>query len=229
MQQNLIERLGVGYCQEMMVGAAIRYNGEMHVIHSFGDSSVWLTKRDERGRNVGEGVSVPFSYFASWRQLASPTLGYRTAGNGAVLMFLHKMPTTQRGLHSGDLRAVVHDCTFEAHSAVTQSTAAMTAWKQKHRIAPADYTDSGHLMLWLAFNPDFVPFSKGVADVLNGDRLSFAMSEYFAVAPAFSEKAELEILYRNRVIGKVAASGKTSLNVSNKIINELWEKEMNRG
>lgn len=227
---SLVQQLGVAYCNELMAGAHIMHDGAPHQVCGFDEEpgTVTLQRVDIHGR-YGERILVPQAVLGTWDAFRFPTLGYREYMDGALLMYLVRRPSVRRGLHLADLRHNLHDASSHLHHILRDSNDSYSKWRGKWGYSPVEYTQGTAGKMWHCFMPTFTPLSKGLPLVLGGERPAFAMSAEFAVGPDPRKDSGLEILYRQRPIGSISDSGKISLNISNKTINELWEEESSRG
>lgn len=228
---SLIRELGIPYCNELMVGTYFMYKGTPHQLGSISENNATvalypLTINGDHRDIVTEGLDI----IPSWDALKYPSLGYREGMDGAMLFYLVRRPSVRRGLHLTDLRSSLHECSGHLHHFLRNSEkGTWNKWRQRWAFTPHEYVVGTAGKMWHAFMPSYTPFKKGLPLVLSGERPAFAMSAEFAVAPSPRNASGLEILYRQRVIGSVTDDGKISLNISNKLINGLWEEESNRG
>jgi hypothetical protein len=209
-EKNLIQRLGADYCSQRMQGTLFLYNGDVHEFEYVNDNGKTITAQRHTGTPETSQTEVvnniPADLFMGWKSLSWPTLGYRQAAGGQVLLTVGRRGSVQRGLHRSTLYVQVHPVTHAA--------------EREFGLDWRFFTQRAPLML-MTMKPTFTPFAEGLAAIMKGTIPSFAVSADFAVAPA--EQVEfLEILFRGRRVGEVDASGNVSITAAG--ILPSWNK-----
>lgn len=210
---NLIESLGADYCNQRVSGALFLYKGDAHMFQEVTVDpaqdgrklAVLATKFTGTTEKFKEQqVLIPADEFSGWGALSFPTLGYRQAAAGQVLVSVTRVNGVNRGLNYRDVRCTPHDISYSCAGAFG--------------INLADFTVGSRLAL-MVLKPDYTPLSEGIPSVLAGKIPAFAMSAEFAVAPA-ADVSFLEILFRGRRVGEIDERGKVSITVPS--ISTLW-------
>ena len=204
---NLIERLGADYCSQRMNGTLFNYKGHTYEFGAVEREGVNCTKYSGTPEKVEVGVElVPYSFFDNWSSLSWPTLGYRQAANGQVLVQVHRRNSVQRGLNRGQLYVHYHPVCMSAQAKFG---------------VELHYFNSGGALFLMTMQPRFTKFSEGLEQVMKGNIPAFAVSADFAVAP-HEEVEFLEVLFRGRRIGTISESGAVNITVAN--IMPSWNK-----
>lgn len=209
---SLFEELGINYSSDFFSGAMVRHKDRPCTIHYIeGDGTVVLRDWSAGGKEV-RGSHEDFPSFASFQ---FPSLGYRQLHNINTLVYFERRPSVRRGLHPQDVRSTVHDV----------SRALADVLRNEN-----NYGDLENLAYKVPsiLTPTYTSFREGLPAILAGKIPFFVMSAEFAVAPHESIKG-LEILYRRRRVGTIDDNGNITMNLSNPLINHLWNKEISRG
>lgn len=207
--QTLIERLGADYCTQRMNGTLFNHNGATYEFHEAGGKEVYCTKYTGTPEKPEVSTEmVPTSVFKDWNSLKWPTLGYRQAAGGQVIMLVGRKNSVQRGLHRQQLIPNVHP--------VTVACSAQFGLDYH-------YFRSGPALHLMVMQPSFTPFAEGLDAVMSGKVPAFAMSPDFAVAP--NEQVDfLEILFRGRRVGTISESGNIKIEADS--ILPSWNKAL---
>lgn len=210
---NLIKSLGIEYCSQMMHGAYLNVNGEVHWFDNIIENNFVQTIKlsGNPDKVAPEAGKVPWEFFKGWSALSYPTLGYRMAGNGQILVYITRINSVRRGLCSRDVQVDFHNVSF--------------ACNQNLGIDLNHYIDD-YTKACLVMNPQYTSLSKGLKAVAEGTIPAFCLSADFAVAPN-DEVPYLEVLFRQRRIGTVAADGTIELVTQN--IKHSWETTVANG
>jgi hypothetical protein len=197
---NLIESLGSRYCNEWLRGAFFLNEGQPHIFQSVDEDDprqVEATRyTGDPDNTAGRRVMIPADVFAGWKALEFPTLGYRMAGAGRVLVYLTRLNSVRRGLHSNDLNMDYHE--------VSHYCADQLGINLNHYGQPASKA-------CLALSPKYLPLVEGVTEMLAGNIACFAVSADFAVVPSTMDAEKLDILYRQRNVGSIDSTGKATV------------------
>lgn len=207
--QTLIERLGADYCTQRMNGTLFNHDGATYEFVEVSGREVYcqkLTGTPEKPEV--ETAMVPGTVFKDWNALKWPTLGYRQAANGQVIMLVGRRNSVQRGLHRQQLLPNVLPVT---------AACANQFGLDYH------YFRQGAPLHLLVMQPKYTPFTEGMAAVMSGKMPAFVVSADFAVAP--NEQVEfLEILFRGRRVGTISESG--NINIEADSILPSWNKAL---
>jgi hypothetical protein len=209
---NLIESLGTDYCNQRVTGAMFLHNGAAHTFDGVdydpdakNKISVFATRYTGTTEKVKtEKVRIPTDNFPNWGALNFPTLGYRQAAAGQVLVTISRINSISRGLNWRDVRTTPHDVSYSCQDLFG---------------IDLEHFTTGPRLVMMVLKPEYTPLSVGLPAVLAGKIPAFALSADFAIAPA-ADADFLEILYRGRAVGGVDENGKISLTVPS--ITALW-------
>jgi hypothetical protein len=204
---NLIERLGADYCSQRMNGTLFNYKNSTYEFGSVEPDGVYATKYSGSPEKVKIAHEfVPCDFFENWKALNWPTLGYRQAANGQVIIQVGRRNSVQRGLNRGQLWAHFHPVSMSAQAKFG---------------VDLSYFSSGGALFLMTMQPSYTKFSEGLEQVMKGTIPAFAVSADFAVAP--NEEVEfLEVLFRGRRIGTISDSGAVKITAEN--IAPSWNK-----
>lgn len=205
---NLIKDLGVPYCNENLIGSLLFVEGVPHIINEITQRGISTTSfKGQISKPVLANVNLPVTILdKGFESLKYPRLGYRSAAKGKVLMELELIPNFKRGLRPDSLQV-----TFPAP---------ITFLADKLAIDLNHYTRDNVKPLIVA-SEDYMSMQDGLAAIRKGDIYTFAVSHELAVIPAAIEGGYLEIVYRGRTVGEIAASGKVSGTITK--VNKLME------
>lgn len=209
---SLFEELGMNYSSDFFSGAMVKHKDKPCTIHFIeGDGSVGMRDWSAGGKEF----MCTHEDFPSFAAFQFPTLGYRQMHGINTLVYFERRPSVRRGLHPQDTRATIHD--------VSRALADVLRNEQNYgELDNLGYKVPAILM------PKYTSFREGLPAVLAGKIPFFAMSAEFAVAP-HANAGGLEILYRRRRVGLIDENGNITMNLSNPLINHLWNKEISRG
>lgn len=213
---SLFRRLGYDYSNDWFRGALVLSDGNPGVVDGVSDDgTVRIIEWDKDGHQklkvVGENV------FSSFSSFSYPSLGYRQCLENHLLVYAIRTPSVRRGLHLRDVMLDPHWSTRLISDYIDPS--------QGYRILNADHFRKAKLILL----PQYTSFKEGLPKLIAGAIPHFAMSAQFAVAPSMRKQEHFDILYRGRAIGIISPNGNVSMNVTNNMINSLWNKEISRG
>ena len=213
---SLFSQLGFAYSRDWFTGAMLLHRGDActvdHVDEETGDTTLIVRQGD-----TGTERRVSHEEFPDFNAFTFPTLGYRYVPEKHSLLYITRRNSVRRGLH-------VHDTVLNPHIAA---------------IAMEEHVPVENTWRWINHEPNwrvptimlpkYIPFRKGLADVLEGKIPFFAMSPEFAERPNPDTEGALDILYRLNRIGSISDEGKITMNLQNAQIADLWNKEENRG
>lgn len=211
--ENLIDSLGADYCNQRVAGALFVLEGNAYMFQAvrWNEAGTALVVAAQKysgtpEKQVVEIVELSPKVFTGWSSLSFPTLGYRQAAAGQVLMYLSRSNSVNRGLNWRDIRVSMHDVSYACEAAFGIELARFT---------------QGTTLNVMTLLPTYTPLMEGIAAVRAGKMPAFAVSADFAVAPVH-DVPFLEILYRQRRVGTIDAEGKISLDVPG--LHPLWDK-----
>lgn len=191
---NIIEKYSISWFNSKFRGTYFLYNGVPAQVVEALDSCVLaqLSPKSSNGSILSFQKEIPFSFFKDASVFNVPELGWRCTDKGKNLFLLSRNNSSYvRGLSSRNI-------------IVTDSTVTTTL-RRRGLIDPRpDYVLRNSI-----FNPEFIPFNKGIKMMLSGSILSFAVNNDVAVVPG-TRKNTLLVKFLTKDIGLVSAGGKLS-------------------
>lgn len=211
MTTSFLDGLGRGYINEMLNGAPFLYKGDVYLleqVHERGAVSAWQLVGDEENLDA-RNTKVPAEIFTGWKSFAFPVLGYRSAREGQVLMYMTRQNSVRRGLNPRDIRIEWHDV---SHACSNAYSFHLEGYARNNNKA------------FIAMKPRYLSFNEGLTRIMSGDIPSFALSADFAVAPHDTVEY-LEILFRQRRVGEIDSRG--NVNIAGAHILTSWNNVVN--
>lgn len=192
---SLINSLGGSYMNEWFIGALLMQDGKLHMIDRVRDDSIRtfsLTKDGTRWEHDTLGVDV----LGGFEDLAWPKLGYRNIKVPNLGYNTVRFAQSQRSVHRGLRRDSIEWTDYPVQGGL---------------IAQYDNTrdvSEAKCLFW----PEFIPYTVGIKQIMNGEALAFAVNEDLAVGlSSTSASAIADIHFRQKVVGRVEEDGKIVL------------------
>ena len=211
----LPQQLGFRYMRDMYHGAYFQKGDKLHMAIDFleGSNTVavnTLDLNDENPRWINGEVSA--NEITDFTVFQYPKLGYRQITDkhlGNVVMHFEATRSTRRGLQDQLLVA----------KALPVYDAAVYAGRFDGENLPNTRRAKA------LFRPEFTKFSVGIAKILAGDALGFAISEDVALGVSVNRAADafVDVYYRGRQVGTVDRAG--TVTIQNKILQRLAAKQ----
>jgi len=178
---SMIERLGLQYCREYLVGALLVYNNRPAIIYEVASRNVGVQYIDNE-----ETVHVPHSYFVGWKVLAYPELGYRRVGN--MTYHVHRQQTAYRGLRQNVL-------TFE------NTPMSYLLARDEQTVRRVSVTNNQKLAAVMTPNYD------GAAELdalVRGELVAVVPNQNICIEPSLVD-SNFIVLYRTKLVGSMDA------------------------
>lgn len=211
----LCQALGWRYMRDMYATAYFQVDEKLHQIVDFDEMTSKIIVNsiplhDENPKWARE--SVPHTLLQDFSSFRYPKLGYRQAMMeklGMVVWQVEATRSTKRGLQD-------HLLTYRALPAY--NSVAYAGRMESEDLASARRAQ-------MLFKPSFTKFSVGLAKVMAGEWLGFAVSEDLAIGVSTNRAADafLDVYYRGRQVGTVDKAGVVT--IQNKILQRLAAKQ----
>lgn len=205
---NLIEDLGLREAQQWLNGVCISLDdrvlsiGDIYEDHTIIASEIHADGKTRTARVSGNRLK-------DWSALSFPPLGYRNFGNDhQILICISRPNTVHRGIQRRDLRAIISGASYALREIMYDPLV--------DGLREGD-GNSMNRMVYELFKPTFIPFKQGLADLLSGRRVQFAINADIAVAPVRTS-GFVSVLYRDREIGHITEAGKVEIADTARII-----------
>lgn len=176
---NLFTKLGSSYVTSSFAGSYFLYQGDVCIFIEAGSRNAVAYKCTPEGRLV---INIPLDYFTSFDVFKHPPLGYRNHGNTVILW--ESVRSTMRGFRPDTVNSVRLDMGLSGMGSSLGDNEAKEL-----------------------FFPEYIPYHKGLASILNGERFAFAMNKDVAVRINPEAQPTIEFLFRGRKAGDIDENG----------------------
>lgn len=205
---NLIDELGIDY-----------FNTRFHKSMFLDEEGRPSYVREAAGRHEvrvntlvddrPEELTLRRSFFKDMEVFATPTLGWRARDEGASIFYLARNNRSyHRGISVRNLKITTHPLSRALNASVT------TRSIEANTLSMLKFVED-------VLKPKYIPYREGVAKLLEGELISFAISPYLSVVA--NESGGGTLMFALREVGNVDENGNLSCNIPT--INILLEEE----
>lgn len=205
---NLIDELGIDY-----------FNTRFHKSMFLDEEGRPSYVRETAGRHEvrvntlvddrPEELTLRRSFFKDMEVFATPTLGWRARDEGASIFYLARNNRSyHRGISVRNLKITTHPLSRALNAPVTIRSI------EANTLSMLKFVED-------VLKPKYIPYREGVAKLLEGELISFAISPYLSVVA--NESGGGTLMFALREVGNVDENGNLSCNIPT--INILLEEE----
>lgn len=188
---NLLEQHGAATYNSRIAGAFIRHSeGWVGILGQCEDgTNIKVTKVEGKiGKLSTEDVYLRPDFLPNLAALGTPDLGYRTAAEGRLLVYITNAGGYNRGIGNANANMTYSNMSYDMFEA---------------RALSSSYYSRPDVRAMLVHNPEYLDFHTGAAAMSTGDLASFAINSYVALSSTANPlEAALEV--RGQVVGRVA-------------------------
>lgn len=196
---NLIQQFSLDYFMARFQNTVLLGPNGNPCYISEGNSSSIVTKEvtGTIGKLRTETVRIPHDFFTDMTVFKTPELGWRTAAQGRLAVFLSRNNRGyNRGINLGSL---------------TRWISPLTVQLMEDGLVSNTYYEQSGVKTKLVFDADYLTLAEGMRKMSEGELLSFAVSPRIMVAAAGESHADL-YFSENRV-GRVLMNGTIQCNI----------------
>jgi hypothetical protein len=204
---SIINTLGVQYVRQFCAGAYFRTEDKLCYLEDASSTSFqvkWIPF--EESDDSWSRCELPKTAIPDFSAFAYPKMGYRNLpsnGLGHVVSMFSTRRSVHRGLRADNVNEAILPAYFNSIPSIANELPSISSEERRVRII---------------FNPTYVPFGKGLAELLSGETLGFAVSPDIAVVLSTSadNSKPWDVLYKGNAVGHVTPEGE--VHISNKVV-----------